>query len=187
MTDWFYKLGDKVVGPVNQQEFDLLVDAGRIQPSTPVKIGHDASWHLYSAIQASDGTSRESAGAPPISVPELPESVSGDIRLHIPPVPDGTSDESVTSLRQRRPVDESGSDPAISQVVAGMILAILVVLAFWLMRDRFPASGRPQRTNSSQTVTPEPGAMSGANGEDSSESESSDSGITDDLTGDPAR
>lgn len=65
--DWYYSDGKKQQGPVSETEFNALVEAGLVQPSTMVWHEGLGDWQTHGSLA---GVSE------PAKVPSLSESIS---------------------------------------------------------------------------------------------------------------
>lgn len=164
MTDWFYKQGDQIHGPVSRRELDFLAREGRVAASTAIREGRDGVWKAYgrrkpgrvskstpqhvraiatAAATAEAGTSSTPASAegqaPRRGAPELPETT----------------------------VHSGSSDPTRRQAIVGAVLALLVLLCVWLFWDPSAPGGTSGATDSA-------GGGSSQSGPDSGEASDAD-------------
>ncbi|MCH2203816.1 MAG: hypothetical protein MK102_17760 [Fuerstiella sp.] len=134
MSDWFYRSGDRICGPVSREELDFLAATGRVRPATEVRSGLKGKWNPYRS------KTRVSAATSPHITPSVNDSNSG---------PD-TTDSSVADLPtdshliSADPVaEEIEEDPSKKYVVTGIILGTGALLALLLLALLLPWNTMP--------------------------------------------
>lgn len=64
ISDWYYKQGEAVLGPISREELAEIAEAGAIESGTPVKRGEDGPWEYYELLTSPDPGGE--TGPPPL-------------------------------------------------------------------------------------------------------------------------
>lgn len=153
---WFVRQGDKVVGPLSAAQLKKNADAGRIKPSTRLRLGTDGKWIPASSIKgllpstdASTTPSTEAKNTAPASPLPLDDDVLKDAadtsELTLQPideVPARTTTASRKTERQQRP-----PNPLLSTAVqVGKALLVVLAITCIIVLFWWWASNRPHYT-----------------------------------------
>lgn len=123
MDNWYYKIDDRIVGPVTRQELDYLMTIGQLRRSTMVRSGEAGEWRRSQArkrLATADAPAMITAAVEAAKQEEARPPSQGEA-VETPSPPLAASDPKDGTVRK--------------QAIAGVILAVVLLMVFWLLRD----------------------------------------------------
>ena len=153
MSDWFYRSGDRICGPVSRQELEFLAASGRVRAATEVRSGQKGEWSRFGskALQsAATNTNIKPAANETefVSAIDTGSSISG---------PEMESDRTHTNAV----VEESEGDSSKKQVVLGISLGVIALLAMLLLWTAVPEGGTSVASAANEASEGDEGTASG--------------------------
>ncbi len=132
MDNWYYKIEDRIVGPVTRQELDYLLTIGQVRRSTMVRCGEVGDWRRLQAQK------RQVVSDAPLLMATATAAAK----------PDTANSETAKPDEVSRPQEKQSEIPAVQlatadrkdgtikkQAIAGVMLAVVLLLMFWLFRE----------------------------------------------------
>lgn len=136
MDNWYYQTDDRIVGPMTRKELDYLATIGRVKPATMVRCGDTEVWQRMRPRKTAAVSKAATTAIKPVEATATEESS--------PP----TSTAESQQPDPQRKIKAFPSDTSVrTQAIAGAILAIVFLLAFWLFRDYLPPMGSHGESN----------------------------------------
>ena len=136
MSDWFYKQGERVLGPVTRAELDFLANTGRITAATPVRVDSADKWTIYAGGERRANVNRKKASVGSIDSASKTETVSKpeDVSVVVA-TEDVILSESAGDVAHSREAPDQRTRNATIGAAATLMLTLLMLILF---RDQIP-------------------------------------------------
>ncbi len=132
-NSWYLKVGDKVVGPIDDAGLASAVAAGTVQQSSRIRLGEQGAWGPASLINGLFGAAPSPTIAP---VEELPE-LHADLLAELPVTPQVAQPLMVdrTKSRSRASANSDRWKLAFFALGGVTLLLFLSIAVIWMMKS----------------------------------------------------